>query len=269
MIRAALHYAARLGWPVFPVRAIVDNHCDCRKPGCGAIGKHPRVAGWQHEATTDARTIERWWRQWPSDGIGLHASEFWVLDVDPRHGGDESLRALERQHGGLPVTPRQLTGGGGVHYLFAPSDGIPNCCQFLQGLDARSRGGFIVATPSRHRSGREYAWDVDAHPLEVPLAPAPAWLLKLLRTETGARSATPPDEWVALLRAGVNEGCRDNTITRLAGHLLRRNIDPYVALELLVTWNTTRCRPPLEQHELEQIVTSLMRKEAKRRGIAA
>jgi hypothetical protein len=36
-----------------------------------------------------------------------------VLDVDPRHGGDESIRNLK-----LPPTVEALTGGGGWHEYF-------------------------------------------------------------------------------------------------------------------------------------------------------
>ena len=270
MIRAALQYAARLKWPVFPVRAIVDGRCECQRPRCGDAGKHPRISGWQNEATVEGPRIRRWWTTWPNDGIGIHTSEFWVLDVDPRHGGDESLRALEETNGPLPLTPRQLTGGGGVHHLFRPDPAIRNRSRFMPGLDTRHRGGFIVAAPSDHVSGRSYAWDVDAHPLEVPIAEAPRWLLEIVTAGIADPGrATSPETRVGLLRVGVDEGNRDNTLTRIAGHLLRRYVDPYVVLELLLAWNSRRCRPPLEPHDLERIVTSVMRMEIRRRGIAA
>jgi hypothetical protein len=51
----------------------------------------------------------------------------------------------------------------------------------VPGIDIRGDGGFIVVPPSLHASGRRYAWDLSAHPDDVPLAPAPAWLLALLQ----------------------------------------------------------------------------------------
>ena len=42
-----------------------------------------------------------------------------VLDVDPRNGGQESLDDVEDRDGKLPETPIDLTGGGGLHVLFA------------------------------------------------------------------------------------------------------------------------------------------------------
>ena len=267
--RAALAYAEKLGWPVFPVRAIVGGRCDCERPVCDDAGKHPRVLGWQNEATTDPARIRFWWSRWPDDGIGLHAAEFSVLDVDPRAGGDESLAALEATHGPLPPTPRQLTGGGGVHYLFRPNPAFGNRAGVRPGLDTRARAGFIVAAPSPHRSGRAYAWDVDAHPLEVPLAEAPAWLAAVVRVKAQSPSAARPvEEWVVLLRNGVDEDQRDQTLTRLAGHLLRHYVDPDVVLELLRLWNATRCRPPLDAAQVEKVVVSVMRKELRRREAA-
>jgi hypothetical protein len=75
----------------------------------------------------------------------------------------------------------------------------------------------------------------------------------------------PPD-WAALLAAGVDEGARDQTVTRIAGHLLRRYVDPHVVLELLTAWNATQCRPPLPDEDVERIVGSICARELKRRG---
>ncbi len=266
MFRAALGYTERLGIPVFPVRSIQDGRCDCSRERCDDAGKHPRIFAWQTEATTDPARIRYWWGRWPADGIGLAHQT--VLDVDPRHGGDETLAALEAEYGPLPLTPRQLTGGGGVHYLFAPNPEFGNRSNILPGLDTRGRNGFIVAAPSPHRSGREYLWDACAHPLEVPLAEAPAWLVEIARTKAPAAEVRPAEEWVALLREGVNEGNRDQTLTRLAGHLLRRYVDPHVVLELLRVWNAARCRPPLDVAQVEKVVLSVMRKELRRREAA-
>ena len=43
----------------------------------------------------------------------------------------------------------------------------------------------------------------------------------------------PVTEWRDIVTNGVTEGARNTTATRLAGYLLRRSIDPLIALELL------------------------------------
>lgn len=158
----ALEYAAR-GWSVFPCHSVHDAACSCRQPDCGSPGKHPRVGTGLKAATTDAETIGRWWRRWPSANVAVRtgaASGLVVLDVDPAHGGARSLDALVRRHGPLPAGPVVRTGSGGLHFFFAhPGHAVRNSAGLLgPGLDVRGDGGYVIAPPSRHRSGREYLW---------------------------------------------------------------------------------------------------------------
>ena len=99
-LTAALDYARR-GWPVIPLHTLTADGCSCRGE-CSSVAKHPRTEHGLKDATTDKETIRRWWQEWPDANVGVvagAASGLVVLDVDPRHGGDESLRELEEQHG--------------------------------------------------------------------------------------------------------------------------------------------------------------------------
>ena len=116
-----------------------------------------------------------------------------------------------------------------------------------------------------HPSGRRYAWSVD--PANA-IADAPPWLLSLIAS-TASACATPPSEWQRLVTDGVSEGARNDNVARLTGHLLRRYIDGHVALELVRCWNAARCRPPLTDGEITQIVNSIAGKELKRRQEAS
>jgi hypothetical protein len=83
----------------------------------------------------------------------------WVLDVDPRHGGNESLAALEMEIGKLPATVSAATGGGGTHYLFRIPTGVSiknSASKIGAGLDVRGDGGLIVVAPSRTTG--DYSW---------------------------------------------------------------------------------------------------------------
>lgn len=51
----------------------------------------------------------------------------------------------------------------------------------------------------------------------------------------------------------------------LAGHLLWREVDPEVVMELLLAWNRARCRPPLEDAEVAGVVESIARLHRARR----
>jgi hypothetical protein len=261
IIAQALHYAAR-GWLVFP---------------CGWQGerrKHPLTKRGFLDASRDSKVIEAWWGQrWPRANIGLATGagpDFDALDIDPRHGGDVSLADLEAQHGRLPITIRAYTGGGGNHILFRHRPGITNARGGLPvGIDVRGDGGYILAAPSIHPNGRAYAWDVDAHPDETELADWPEWLITIILA--GHRQRTPelPENWRRLVANGVTEGRRNEAIARLSGHLLRKRLDPHVALDLCRAWNSYRCRPPLPDQEVVRTVESIAARELRRRGGAS
>jgi len=121
-----------------------------------------------------------WFDTWPDANVGIAIgaeSGLVVLDVDPRHGGTESLEELETRHGRLPLSPVVLTGGGGTHSYFAHPKGgtVPNRTNFagLPGLDLRADGGYVVAPPSVHASGRAYEWSKLLHPTPSFLASWP------------------------------------------------------------------------------------------------
>ena len=191
---AALAYAAR-GWAVLPLHTPLAQGCSCGQDCGTSAGKHPRTAHGLNEASRDPDRIWRWWRRWPTANVGIRTgseSGLVVLDVDARHGGEESLAALEALYERLPPTLTARSGGGGRHLYFQhPGQRVPNSAQVgrLPGLDARGDGGYIVAPPSLHRSGQHYEWEDQSR----PPAALPLWLCALLthQQEESARAAPP------------------------------------------------------------------------------
>lgn len=272
----ALSYAAR-GLRLLPLHSPVQRvggmACSCGKKDCTSPAKHPVGSLVPHglkDATADTAILEQWFGD-KARNIGIATgtvSGIVALDIDPRHDGDASLAALEKQHGAIPPTWRFLTGGGGEHILFRhPGGHVANSANKTgQGIDVRGDGGYIVAPPSQHTSGRPYAVSVDHDPDTVPLADVPAWLLPMIQKITPAPvKAIPPEEWRQQVRRTVAEGERNSVIARLAGHLLRNRIDPWVAAELLTAWNTARCQPPMPEAEVLATIRSIARREIARR----
>ena len=243
-LTATVDYTTR-DWRVFPLNGKVplggSNGC------LGATSDPAAVAQWPSGANVGIAT-----------GRGLV-----VLDVDYRHDGGDSLAELERRHGRLPATVSAETGGGGEHLYFSTRAPIKNSAAKLgPGLDVRGEGGYVVAPPSVHPdTGRVYTWD--NHPQDVALAKLPGWLEQLLAEQTNGR-ARPASEWRQLTANGATEGARNDLTARLAGHLLARGVDPFVALELVLAWNRNRNRnrPPLADGEVARTVESIARKEA-------
>jgi hypothetical protein len=245
---------ARRGLQVFP---------------CKPRAKEPAIDGGCRAATTEPGTIERWWREEPNYNIALAtgaASGVFVVDLDGADAENE-LKNLEAQHSALPASVEAITPRPGRHIFFLyPAGGVQvrnSTKKIAPDIDVRGDGGYVVAPPSIHPSGRAYCWSVDS---ARTFAAAPDWLLTLIAepTNNGAAAMTPPSEWRELAK-GVAEGARNCSAAKLAGHLLRRRVDPFVVLELLQGWNA-RCTPPLPERDIERIVDSIATRELQRRG---
>jgi len=133
---AALAYA-RAGWPVFPCR-----------PG----SKEPATRNGFHDASTDERQIRDWWRREPDRNVAIATGAPGpdVLDVDVREDGSgfPALNTAKRAGlaGGHSAVVR--TPSTGLHLYFAGTDQRSGSLRG-QHLDFRSRGGYVVAPPSR------------------------------------------------------------------------------------------------------------------------
>ncbi len=251
--QAARAYLAR-GWAAVPVEP---------------RGKRP-VVPWEpyQRRLPSPAEITAWYARSPRANVGIVTGEgsgLVVLDIDPRHGGDASLAALEQRHGPLPATVVALTGGGGRHVYFGhPGETMRNKVGLAPGIDLRGDGGLVVAPPSYHPSGRRYAWQPGHHPDDMPLAPLPAWLHDLALGDADG-AGHPLAHWRHLVRAGIGEGERNNTVASLTGHLLWHGVDPEVALQLMLCWNRVRCRPPLSDEEVARTVESIRRTHTRHR----
>src|SRR6516162_2106360 len=274
----------RHGHGVFPLWWPTTTHngqtiCACGRL-CGAAAKHPyAVRGFaphgHRDATLQPGIVKLWFGlRVPAANLGVATERLVVIDIDPRDSGDESLQALEREHGELPLTWRTLTGGGGEHIIYAAPDGVEIGNVVAKqttdpplgpGIDVRARGGYIVSVPSRHIFGGTYCWNVDFHPANVELAPAPDWLVKRLTTARGTNGkGHNPADWAAWA-AATHSDYRDAAVARMAGKLLRAvSLDPDYVLILLHAWNRSHCDPPLPADEVEDIFNRICKREAKR-----
>ena len=173
LLDAALAYAAR-GLAVLP---------------CEPRGKEPLTRRGVYDASTDEGQIRGWWHEYPEANIGIAcgtASGLICLDLDvkPDKGldGRDALHDLMEENGALPICPTAATGGGGIHYILQyPPTLSGMVSRKLKGcIDVLCNGRYFLAAPSVHPSGKRYQW-VEGYGLDdVPLAPAPDWLLRLI-----------------------------------------------------------------------------------------
>ena len=146
----ALAYAAA-GLPVLPLRT---------------RAKEPATRHGKDDATLDPEQIRDWWTRHPHHNIGIRPpAGVLVVDVDPRNGGDLTLR------GRLPRTWTCETGSGGLH-IWLRAHPRPWRATIAVGVDLKTATGYLVAPPSVHPNGQRYRWTNQA-----PIAHAPGWLL--------------------------------------------------------------------------------------------
>lgn len=184
-IQEAAYELMDRGRPVFPIsgekvpfrncepcKGKVDeahrNACECLRNGELCHGFY---------AATLERDIWDAWMERESD-VEMFAvptgkrTGIFVMEYDPKNGGDESYKALIEQHGEI-VTETNMSPSGGLHHVFVMPNfdfgSIHN--KLWPGIDIKSTGGYHLVPPSKTEKGR-YAVMQDMEP-----QPAPKWLL--------------------------------------------------------------------------------------------
>lgn len=207
------------------------------------------------ERLSTEEEIKNWLGKWSNANIGIvtgKISGITVVDFD----NPEALEYAERQ--GLPLTPLVKTGKG-FHAYFRYEEGVGNFQKRddLPDIDLRGDGGYVVAPPSIHKSGRQYTWVKGRTLYDIPLAPLPEWLL-VRKPE----DKTPIKD----LYRGVSAGERNNALTRIAGSLVNDGLPLEECTKIAKAWNTLN-KPPLPLKEVETTVKSIYEKHHREKQI--
>lgn len=187
--------------------------------------KRPALDGWRdyQNDLVDDDTFHRWFANITDNknniGIltGNCSGRVFVIDLDTHSKPEAALWwscCIDmQQKAGELESPTQRTGGGGLQILFrAPEGWNPPTIKTSIGVDIRGIGGFIVAAPSMHESGKRYEWMEDKEPWNMEIAEAPLWLCEQIdilaeqhgghsSREQGVKTSTPEhqtDAWGAL-----------------------------------------------------------------------
>lgn len=177
-------------WRIFPLHGIIETSngkaCGCGEPECKAIGKHPRIDGWQNVQLYDEDQLAyledfdgMFFGNQLLDhyGIVVSTSGLLVVDVDGRNGGFESAEKLKHIREQCEFIVK--TGSGSGEHWYFKSDGEVSLRTKLTdypGIDFKSTG-FVVGCGSLHASGYRYEV-IKGKPENVTAAPSE--LLSLL-----------------------------------------------------------------------------------------
>jgi hypothetical protein len=174
---AALQYLA-LGWSIIPITFREKHPAWALLPQVFDPAKMRNVGKWeefQHRHVRQSE-FEYWFSRSGFINIGIVCgaiSGIVVVDCD-------TLQAYMWARKHLMVhdqTPIASTGAG--HHIFFnyPGKHVGNAVGMsgIEGLDIRADGGYVVASPSIHASGRQYQWVI---PPDVPLLDLPTWFFE-------------------------------------------------------------------------------------------
>ena len=244
MLTAALRYAAE-EWKIIP-----------------CAGKEPAIrgqAGGVYDATDSPKKIRAWWKKFPQANIGIACGKInrlCVVDIDPRNGGDESWRELERKHSHWGRTAVVATGGGGMHWYFH-TDKILRNRTIAPGVEIKNAGTYVLAPPSIHpETKKPYEWIEDLR----SISKIPEDLAELIGEERR------PSARAASGNAGggkIPAGMRNHELISIAGSMQRRGISMETIRAALQRENVRRCVPPLDSKEVDGIVNSISRYSSK------
>ncbi|MBX9625097.1 MAG: bifunctional DNA primase/polymerase [Gemmataceae bacterium] len=261
---AALEYLA-LGLAPLPCcppdHVGVGNHAQkCQSPG-----KAPLVAWKRYQAELPtAADLAGWWKHWPNANAYVALGPVsGVVRVDS-DGGQGAAFLADLSGGDLPDTWEMETGsdgGRGLFYRipdgFAPRVTHQHGDKLHEGLSLLGQGAGTVLPPSRHHTGRRYRWKDGRSPNDLPAAPMPPWLIHAMtgpaRAGRGSgKRAARPDAAGEVIAAD-----RNIHLASLAGTMRRRGMTRPEILAALKAVNRDRCKPPLDDAEVEDIADSI------------
>jgi hypothetical protein len=183
-----------------------------------------------------------------------------VLDFDAEELYEDFKKSWPGSRPVEETTPVVKTGGGG-HHVYIRVEELPQLFhpkgdQRKTTPDIQSEGGYVLAPPSIHPSGKPYEFlnsdirkilrikTLDALGIaDIPLAGAEKQI-----------GQTGQPNWVSQALQGVGEGERDNTAIRLAGYF-RSIVPENVCTQILIDW-AGRCNPPFPLKDVEKCVKS-------------
>lgn len=160
-----------------------------------AKDKKPFMAWLKYQETrATPEEINLWTKKYKNNNVAILTgmiSGIIVLDID----GEEGWQYLKEHGYSLPVTPRAQSSPGKAHIYFQhPGGSVRTKVNTTLKIDVKGDGGYVVAPPSIHPSGSQYIWIEGFSPKDVPLAPAPQWLLDFIKTNAASPALSSPVE---------------------------------------------------------------------------
>lgn len=265
-------YTRSFAWQVFPVHVGRETGevredgskvilCTCGKDDSTdtSPGKHPRTMNGLKDATGNREQLADWCNRWSKTNWAVRTGKtkttnIVVIDVDPRHGGLESVEKLKGEGYELPETMTHRSPGGGPHYLYDLLNGqeLPSKTNAFgeqyPGIDIKGNDGYVLIPPSVGPNGIPYEVINSGGKAELP-----AWVFDKMKGGAPGAGGQPRSRFK--LPQTIVAGTRSTTLFSAARSLAMMGLSKDAALAALKIENELKCvNPPMPVEKLERAV---------------
>ena len=209
--------------------------------------------------TKDPEQIEKLFTLYPRAGVAVvtgSVSNLTVVDLD-----SEKVMPLLLDAGlKIPNNSYRVKTPRGFHiYLSFDPELKQTAGSFIEHLDIRGDGGYVIAPPTRMPDNKTYQVILDGEPGTWP--ELTAYSKNFSANGAGASVALLNDQpgWVTEALMGTGEGRRNDVAARLAGYFHSKRIGEDIARQILEGYRTN-CNPEMPSLEMDNVVRSIYRR---------
>lgn len=244
LLTAAIKYA-EIGLAVFP---LVPRE------------KKPLTANGFKDATTNIDKIKEWWAIHPDANVGIATGQpsggLVVVDMDvdkekDKDGYHTFVKWCDDNFLILPDSWLSITGRGGYHLFYKANETVNSRIGWLEDVDIRADGAYIVAPPSIHPNGTLYEWE--QAPGEYSLITTDDIDVEYLINSILVSNKADKNEPLKVPEV-IPEGHRDEIMFKLACKYQAMGMSDEAMLAALLKENEVRCKPPLTEKEIKKKV---------------
>jgi hypothetical protein len=227
--------------------------------------------------------IASWFTKWPTANIAVVTGEISgivVVDIDDPELKHDLLDTIEKgAEPPITITPR----GGRHQWFLRPKEEIRNTTGFIDKVDFRGDGGYVLVPPSKNGNGKGYIWKKSI--FETDLTVLPKELINIIKTNSRVfpqnmgkteqnQTGMSCQQGVSVLTKPVNcsqmltMGRRDDDLFHIANCLVKGGANNDEIMEI-VKRLANSCVPPFPINDaFEKIQSALNRSERKERTIS-
>lgn len=200
---------------------------------------------WKEEATTDIEQIKKWFSE-TNNNIGICTGDgLAVIDVDVKQSS-KGKELIQNNLSNFPNTHIVKTPSGGYHLYYKVDRSIKNRVRIYDEIDIHGENGYVVGEGSSI-DGNSYISN------NRPIANANEFVYQFLE---GNKEKKEP---ATVAQEGINEGQRNDYLFRLGCFMQSKGMEDDSIYAALAVENQKKCKPPLEEDEVNNIFQSVLR----------